>query len=544
MELGRLLDFVGHSDELRHLTDILSTGINSTTNHKQGVSGILAVDLSMDHDENGNTTTKDVLLRPLTLTKPQKEWLLETEWAQRAFISSYMLGVVDNPKSFEHVHTLNLARISSRYITDFSRDDFWDSLPQLQNVTILALPEWRRVIKDQAGYIEATRVVPSSSSLALEALLINIIAPRRQITRLNIGWASGGERATGVCGRNQHLMPAPVMPLIWLATDMTKYKVLVNEMMILFPSVQHLTLTNCWILPTILALLIKNNTKALQTLTLDSVSLSSHIGQSERMLLMDDPRAHITPVELMAGPQRTAPVTSQSAHANRRTTTSTRPIPPGQPVNGGSHSRRPQQTLPRQMRPRQQTRPRQPDFTNNPTVWRAGIRVGSWPWLIDLISPGTRLHHLIAQPKAPKAPSEYSVTTSTLRSITFESCGYAKVDYARAVGENMETNCIQRSGSHAVKRSGRYVADMQATSDRGLGFVSQHMHPKEIQTLQAVWGCWMGWDDDEARQAVFYDGFLPGGTGRFSGTIDETVRTCTYTRQEYEEHTSLQKNMA
>jgi hypothetical protein len=58
---------------------------------------------------------------PSELSKLQKEWLLETEWAQRAFLSSWLIAVVDNRFTFQHVHTLNFARISSRFLLSLCR---------------------------------------------------------------------------------------------------------------------------------------------------------------------------------------------------------------------------------------------------------------------------------------------------------------------------------------------------------------------------------------------------------------------------------------
>src|SRR6185295_2643216 len=80
---------------------------------------------------------------PANLTKAQKEWLLETEWAQRAFMSSYMLAVIDNPMTFCNVHTLNISQLSDRYIGLLSRHDFWNALPNLANVVLKIIPGWR-----------------------------------------------------------------------------------------------------------------------------------------------------------------------------------------------------------------------------------------------------------------------------------------------------------------------------------------------------------------------------------------------------------------
>jgi hypothetical protein len=480
---------------------------------------------------------------------------LETEWAQRAFISSYMLGVMDNYQAFCEVHTLNLARISSHCIPHISRDDFWDSLPCLQNVTILALAEWRSVSKDEAGYVDVSPLIPSRSVRDVEDLLINIIAPRRQITTLNVGWASGGEQATGVFGRNQHLMPSPVMPSRWVETNMTSAKKL-REEMILFPSVQHLTLTNCWIVPAFLALFIKNNTKALQTLTLDSVSLSPHVRDMQRMLASDlddivDPmipgQAQPAPPVQPAQPQQAGvpPLAAQAVAVLRAQFLR----PAAGPANGQhqvpNHGLAAALTAAAANAAAIQqgqilwnqapARANQPAPAANPIAnpvgnqapdpaaltWRGPHTVGSWPWLLDCISPGIRIHHVTGA----RGTASIVPTTSCLKSITLKSCGYARVSYQSAEALQLDVLCTQRTASLAWKRSFAYVGDIMGASDSGMGQVSQYIPELESEALQRVWGMTLGWDNEEAKRAVFYDGYLAGGSGRFSGTIDNQVPT-------------------
>jgi len=296
-ELSGILDFVRNGAELRHLMDILTSDVTATSNadsvaRHEGVQGILAFDTNIPdiNDLNSNNFP----LRPNRLTKPQREWLMETEWAQRAFISSYILAVIDNAFAFRNVHTVNLARLSGHYIPQISRQDFWDSLPNVKIVTILAVAEWREVSRDEAGSdaVEVKPILPTTACIDLEVFLMNIVAPRRQITTLNVGWASGGEQERGTFGRNQHLMPAPIMPWIWIASSMATGR-LVDEM-ILFPFIQNLTLTNCWVIPTVLQLFMKSHSDmALESLTLDSVSLSPNMSSLNPVLSANPPRTTV-----------------------------------------------------------------------------------------------------------------------------------------------------------------------------------------------------------------------------------------------------------
>jgi hypothetical protein len=46
------------------------------------------------------------------------------------------------------------------------------------------------------------------------------------------------------------------------------------------------------------------------------------------------------------------------------------------------------------------------------------------------------------------------------------------------------------------------------------------MRPRELDALQFGWGLTQGWSDHNKAQEVEFDGLLPGGTGRVSGTIE------------------------
>jgi hypothetical protein len=222
---------------------------------------------------------------PANLTKAQKEWLLETEWAQRAFVSSYMLSVIDNPNTFVPVHTLNISRLSDRYLPMLSRADFWNALPNLENLTLMVIPGWRTVHKDEAGFVDTPRINPASGVDTFSELLSNHIAGRPGITNLTIGWISGGEHAEGLHARNKLIMPAPLMRLgvrgdssSGLTSDgLTVLDATRLQAALLhFPSVERLTLQNCWITPPALLQFVKiHDACNLRHLTLNSVSLTA-----------------------------------------------------------------------------------------------------------------------------------------------------------------------------------------------------------------------------------------------------------------------------
>ncbi|KAH7406928.1 hypothetical protein DE146DRAFT_607115 [Phaeosphaeria sp. MPI-PUGE-AT-0046c] len=221
---------------------------------------------------------------PAELTKAQKEWLLETEWAQRAFISSYMLSIIDNPITFTPVHTLNLSRISDRYLPMLHRADFWDALPNLVDLTIMAIPGWRNVTKDEAGFVETRRTNPTHGLDAFCDLLSDYVALHPGITNLTLGWVGGGEHAEGLHARNKLLIPAPIISRTLrnhtragTIEDVTEVEPdRLHETLLRFPHVVQLTLKNGWITPAALQNFVKlHDDLSLKHLRLDSISLTA-----------------------------------------------------------------------------------------------------------------------------------------------------------------------------------------------------------------------------------------------------------------------------
>jgi hypothetical protein len=52
-----------------------------------------------------------------------------------------------------------------------------------------------------------------------------------------------------------------------------------------------------------------------------------------------------------------------------------------------------------------------------------------------------------------------------------------------------------------------------------LGEIVQDVDPMELAALDAGWNLKTGWDDIEEARAVEFDGYLPGGTSRFTGKV-------------------------
>lgn len=546
---------------------------------------------------------------PANLTKAQKEWLLETEWAQRAFMSSYMLSVIDNPLNFAPVHTLKISRLSDRYLTMLNRTDFWNTLPNLTDVTLMVIPAWRTVHKDEAGFVDTPKINPSQGVDPFFELLRDHVACRTNIQKLTIGWVTGGEHAEGLHARNKLILPAPLMESGIRPHSGTAFisdRFVENDAqrlrasLLQFPHVKRFTLKNCWITPPALQQFVKiHDSHNLKHLELDSVSLTAvlrpngnanqaaalHVGALPAAGLLgggallnafnNNGGAQAAAIQAQAQflPNQqqflqiyiqTLQVQLQQLQANavgvqqqNQITTLQNQLQqqlqqlqiqaPQQPhVQGlGQGSTQIQQN--QQVQPQlnfnnvanlatqvqhigQQVAaaPPQPLPTNSElqadpqSIIKARPREGSWLNIIDLISPGTNLSDF---------DSEYSQADNnritSLQSIEFISCGYAKLPYATFD----QTGIDAGNGLAAALRNPFFTKKYSALGPAmlsakwaHLGEIVQEVDFTELAALEAGWNLKTGWEDAEEARAVEFDGLLPGGTGRFTGVIHQSDR--------------------
>ncbi|KAF2843493.1 hypothetical protein M501DRAFT_1006046 [Patellaria atrata CBS 101060] len=404
---------------------------------------------------------------PGTLSSAQIEWLLETDWAQRAFLSSYMLAVMDNPPIFASIRSLTFARLSSQFLPLLMRNDFWDALSSLNTFSLNVIPIWRHIMKDEAGYVTSQAINPSHSITPCYLFLSTIIAPRSNIKHLTVGWADGGENAQGLFSRNMHLLPSPVISREHSLSEEDEFE------MVHFPHLENLILSNCWLGSSALMSLVNiHKTMSLKELTLDSVSLA------------------IWP-----------------------------PPEPGQTLATG---------LPGVYLQHHATGPAQPPYL---PPWQGTPREESWPHVIDVISPGRKLaddgKDVPAYPPADMEIEGNSAPDSVLQRITFISCGYAQVglvDNLRRIRSSQDPYLKHRFREDFFRR--RYFmldSCMMKVSERYFGYIVQHMPDSELERLAAVWDLREGWDDAEKAEEAKFDGLLPGGTGRFSGVVERVI---------------------
>lgn len=227
-------------------------------------------------------------LVPGHLTPAQKEYLLEMAWAQRAFMTSYTIAVIDNEPVFETVHTLNIATLSSRHISSLRQHDFWAALPNLHTLKMTVSPDWRDIFRDQRIFFDLPTIRPSSVVATLGTFLHDFISPLKSLKHLSLGWHDGGEHATGLFERNKHVLCAPLFLQPALMHQIS------TDSIVSFPYVTELTLNNCWITPSMLESFVQQHQDTLQVLRLTSVSLTASTkpgSQSPAALLWNTPLA-------------------------------------------------------------------------------------------------------------------------------------------------------------------------------------------------------------------------------------------------------------
>ncbi|RAR06405.1 hypothetical protein DDE82_000265 [Stemphylium lycopersici] len=556
---------------------------------------------------------------PAKLTKAQQEWLLETEWAQRAFMSSYMLSIIDNPITFRPVHSLNISGLSDRYLPMLNRSDFWDALPNLHQVTIMVIPGWRTVQKDEAGFVHTPTVNPTLGTNMFFDLIRDHIAPRSNIRDLTIGWTAGGEHAVGLYARNKLICPAPVVDLQLLTTHPASYAPTalletnadrLQELLLRLPHVERLKLENCWITPPAFLQLIKlHDSLHLKELVLDSVSLTAilrvnapnhnanlpgvgfhavaQLGmaaqgggagaqaggqfmphqqqilqvyihtlqlqlqqlqanaggfQQNHITALQTQLQHIqnangqqppaqgqgqnqapTPLHVPGHTQQHQPanvhanfanVTQIAAHVNHLQNQ----VAAGQHNAVGNPNAAGQQPVPLPF-PVPVNIPAIPDVQS---VLKTKPRQGSWIDIIDQISPGLNLSDF--ESDHSKADSE---RVTSLQRVEFVSCGYAKLAHAAFDQTAVEFgHGVAAALRHPwfTRRAVALSPAMMSAKWTYLADIIQEVDPSELGALDAGWNLRTGWDDRDEARAVEFDGLLPGGTGRFTGTIRHSDR--------------------
>ena len=479
-------------------------GFRPTTSNPLDVNSTQGQIESDDDDENFDLDIQPALvasksvkikaeghsLKPNDLTNAQREMLLEIEWAQRAFMQSYAIAIIDNPGAFSNIETLTIARIPNRHLPILRREDFWNGLPQLNKLSLAVIPDWRDVVKKPTSFVEDIKLAPSQSVAGVFQLLQDQISRQRNIKTLHFEWICGGEEAPGLFARNQHILAAP---LVSKAMDMVNRSYL--PQLLSLPHVQHLSLKNCWVSPHILTrlgLFLKK--QALQTLTLESVSLTTSLPQN----------AQPNPLTGHAANNHHAMANNvflnfqQLANQNQNQAA---PLAPGL------------------------TSPPPPPANNIP-AWLDPPRVGSWASIIDALTPGNTIAQ-VRHDRGHDIEAPQPRDTGSITKLEFKSCGYLRLplDFDQTALDAPAVPPPQTSTFS--KRISDIDSFMMKPHDYTLGVIINHISDVETATLENIYNMQLGWGADRQVLALeaTADGIPHPGQGRFSGFIWEPLRT-------------------
>ena len=440
-------------------------------------------------------------LLPIRLTEPQAQWLMETAWAQKAFLTAYTSAILSNKDNFKNVRSLHIAKLSSGLLGSLEQREFWRSLPGLTNLTLLISPDWRTEHSTGDQNFQANMLIsPASAAGKFASFLRQYVSPIEHLSSLKIGYFGGGEHATGICARNQHVLPAPICynPRAWV--DIANVVAPNPNTMLAFNHIKKLCIENAWVSPLMLkGFMLRTRDTSLHHLTLKSVSLTA---------------AHT---------ENTVPVTVADQ------------LDPTFAPNEWLHESLPMvHSWPQVM----------DDITPGKTFLDRRYDSG-------MVDP---FEH-------PRPAREYR---GNIEKITFDSCGYvtitgftpqefcqtellrpgassrdAGLDHReRALREQLTplrpntgiNNHVTPSPNTGVPNPTGIMlreVDSQGQPWPLLGRLTQCVHPVEKRVLEQAWGMVFGWGDDMERWAAVEDGCFEGGTGRFSGMITKADQVVT-----------------
>ena len=154
-------------------------------------------------------------------------------------------------------------------------------------------------------------------------------------------------------------------------------------------------------------------------------------------------------------------------------------------------------------------------------------RKGSWGEIIDKITPGKTIvqqrYILFNGSHTPPTPYPPSNTATSLKRITFTSCGYVRLRNHKTLIQDDICDVVEK-----VPRCLRHRYQilwgimMHGDSDELLGWIAPDMPAQEKGILEHAFGMRMGWEeDDESKYEAREDGQPWGGSGRFSGVIEK-----------------------
>ena len=438
-------------------------------------------------------------LKPSQLSNLQIRLLKENEWAQKAFLNTYILAVVDNRATMSNVQSLTIANIGTSYLAILDRQDFWDGLPNAQKITLLVSPDWREITSAPAVARDdhKCRTVDPSKTVDKLRLFVNKrIKENHRVKELTLGFVGGGEHASGLYARNRNILPAPIICSL-------------TRQVSCWPYIEKLTFVNCWAVPTVLVNFVNQMRKqSLKELKLDSFSLLAFRGQTMQQ------HFHIAPASFI---QPTVP------YLNRRARFGVR-IPNVVDAFNFQSLEPPLSTI----------------VTRPPDSLEQAPLPDTWGEVLNSITPGKNPAEAYCNPSSSlsssassSSPSSSSSSSSSsddeehypppkrdkgsLVRLELASCGYIKLPYQLLCPE-FEISAGPYSGP-LLDRIRAIKPFMMETDDIYLGQIIPRFIESDRTLLTEFYAMRTGWGHDKRRLLNLEDGQLEGGSGRFSGVI-------------------------
>ena len=447
------------------------------------------IDISQ-HDTEDKVTALPIT--PNKLTSVQQQWLKEMGWVQQAFLTSFLTSIITNKTNLCTIRTLNLAKISTTYLSRLNDADFWSALPELHRLTIMAAPEWRDIVAGYQGEFSSHPVNPSKTVCSFYKLL-TLLSSRASIKVLTLGYIGGGEHATGLFARNKHILPAPIV-------DNSSETSIVT-----LPHLKQLTFQNCWFVPEILDEFISAMEESdLLKVKFESVSLIAAGGKSVVFPFAQGgwhsqypPRRQHNSAPLFVG--FGVPQPSEDNLAAESAV-----IPPLLDSNG------------------------QPCMPSKANWQDQRPNKDTWSKFIDKFTPGLTVKERQDKDLSPsslkrKRPEQQGLLQTRAKEgkiphIEFISCGYAKLE-VQNLGATLNNLTSFVGCTNLSKRKDNLAPYMMSSIDPFLAEILPAISQQEDLLLTKAFGMRLGWGDDHRKWWNGEDGKQLGGTGRFSGVV-------------------------
>ena len=441
--------------------------------------------------QNKTAIPSTAALVPGMLTEAQAQWLMETVWAQRAFLVAFTTAIITEKKNFSSILSLRISKLSSGLLPSLEQQEFWKTLSGLKKLEIYLKPDWRQehVTGDRA-FAQNMPTPPAKTAERFAEFLRRYITKLENLHSLSIGYVGGGEHAVGLYARNQHVLPAPIVddPDQWLLEYNGRHAPQVTK----FDHVRELRFGNCWFTPWMLKSFMEGSRDAsLHSLTLDSVSMTTiHDENIEKPLttVKDGLRCLHSSRDwaLENLPEGAAWARSLDA------------ITPGKPLQEYKYEAG------------------LIDNDLNPMPKR------SFRGHIQQITLKSCGYVKISLPKGRSSTYNQNSAVIQLDSAIDRGLQSRKARFSGFTGAaNPELDVRARDRLNRMVELSDKTSRVMISADGWpwLGTLTQCIHPIEKRVLEQAWQMKFGWVDDLTRWAAVEDGQFEGGTGRFSGVI-------------------------